>query len=123
MRPLTSASSATLLKRIDNATGGELRSLVMSSPTTCTLTLSVQDRNRGFDWINIVFEVSGLSDARMLDDNKLAFVDMSDGITIVFDKERAGLGIGTYNSIDALRSSTLYLIGNSIKYAEADFSD
>ena len=86
------------------------------------LRMSVQDKNRGFDWLDIIFEVNGITNAQLLDDGKLAYVDMSEGISIIMDGECVGLGVGSYASIDALQSSPLFFIGSGIKYAETDFS-
>ncbi len=123
MRPLISSSASILLERIEHTKGGELRSIIMQDPTTFTLTFSVQDRNRGFDWINIAFEISGIYDARLIDDKKLAFVDMSDGVSILFEDSECGLLFGDYRSLDSAADSVIYMLGDSIKYEELPFSE
>ena len=123
MKPLNQRSAKELLERIDNATNTEIRSLTLIDPTTMQLRLSVQDRNRGFDWIDIILEVGGVNDARLVDDAKLPFVDMAEGLSICYHEEQAGLGIGSYGSLEGLRDSTLFIIGSGIKYAEAEFSE
>ena len=123
MKPLNQRSAKELLERIDNATNTEIRSLTLIDPTTMQLRLSVQDRNRGFDWIDIILEVGGVNDARLVDDAKLPFVDMAEGLSICYHEEQAGLGIGSYGSLERLRDSTLFIIGSGIKYAEAEFSE
>ena len=122
MQPLHSNKTKELLTRINNGIDGEIRSVVMNSPTNFTIELSVQDRNRGNDWINMAFEIDGVSDARLVEDNKLPFVDMSEGITIVFEDGTCALAIGKYSSIEALKDATLYLTGSSLKYEERPFS-
>ena len=122
MKPLLSNKTNELLTRIDNAIEGEIRSVVMNSPMNFTIEFSVQDANRGNDWINIAFEIDGVSDARLIEDNKLPFVDMSEGISIVFEGSVCGLAIGRYSSIEALKDATLYLTGSSVKYEERPFS-
>ncbi len=122
MRPLLSNKTNELLTRIDNAIEGEIRSVVMNSPMNFTIEFSVQDANRGNDWINIAFEIDGVSDARLIEDNKLPFVDMSEGISIVFEGSVCGLAVGSYSSIEALKDATLYLTGSSVKYQERPFS-
>jgi len=99
-----------------------LRSLTLNGPTSASVTLSVQDKQRGFDWIDMTFEMNGLSDAKLVDDGKLGFVDTDDGVTIVFERGLWGFGVGRYGSLEALKSAPLYLIGASLKYAEAPFS-
>lgn len=123
MKPLTGeAAASSLLERILNGEDAMLRSLVLNGPTTAVLTLSVQDKQRGFDWIDIAFEISGMQDAKLVNDNQLDFIDTEDGITIVFEEGEWGLGIGRFGSLEALKSAPLYLIGTTLKYSEAPFS-
>jgi len=121
VKPLTPSGADTLLERILHGEGAMLRSLVPLSPTAARLRMSVQDANRGFDWIDIVFEMQGIADARFLDDTKLAHVDTDEGITLVFDNGIWGIGVGRYSGIEALKSSPLYMVGTSLKYEEAPF--
>lgn len=123
MRPLTASNTSTLIERIDHAKDGELRSIIMKDPTTFTVTFSVQDKNRGFDWINLALEVSSVHDARLIDDSKFNFVDMSDGVSILFEGDDCGLVFGSYNSLTSANDSVMYLIGKSIKYEELPFSE
>jgi len=122
MKPLLSAKSNELLARIDNAIDGEIQSITINSPVNMTIELSVQDTNRGNDWINIAFEIDGVCDARLVDESKLMFVDMGKGITIVFEDGNCGLAVGEYITLEALKDATLYLIGTSLKYEERPFS-
>jgi hypothetical protein len=122
MKPLTQNNVKALLERIDSARGGELRSVTMLDPTTFRVTFSVQDRNRAFDWVDISFELTGVSDARLTDDDKLDFVDMDDGITLLFENGKCALAIGEYRSLTAVSDATMYLVGTSMKYEESAFS-
>ncbi len=122
MKPLTgSADAAKLTERILNGEGGMLRSLTVKGPTTMALRLSVQDASRGFDWIDLVFEMNGVTDAKLLDDKQLSFVDTDEGITLRYENGVWGIGVGRYESLEALKSSPLYLTGTSLKYEEAPF--
>ena len=123
MKPLLSNKTTELLTRIDKAIDGELYAVTMNSPLNFTIELSVQDQNRGHDWINIAFEVDGISDARLIEDEKLSLVDMSEGISIVFEGATCAVGVGNYNSVESIKSATLYLIGSSLKYEERPFAD
>lgn len=123
MKPLSSSSASELLERIEYAKDGELRSINMKDPATFTVTFSVQDKNRDFDWINIVFEISGIYDARFIDDDKFRFADMSDGITILFENDDCGLLFGNYGSLATANDSVMYMIGKFIKYEELPFSE
>ena len=122
MKPLLSNQIPELLTRIDNAIDAQLVSVTMNNPQNFTLELSVQDKNRGYDWINIAFEIDGIIDAKLLDEEKISMVDMSDGLTILAEEKYYGIAVGRYKSIDALKDAVLYLIGSSIKYEERPFS-
>ena len=121
MKPLTNAS--TLLDRIDHAIDGMIRSVTIQSPSVITITLSVQDKGREYDWINIAFEVSGIMDVQLVDESKLSFLDISEGISIIMDGHQAGIGIGRSSNINNLKDLPLYLLGDSIKYEELNFSE
>ncbi len=123
MKPLLAKQLTELLDRIDHAIDGELISVTMNHPQNFTLELSVQDKNRGYDWINIAFEFDGIFDANLLDDSKLSLIDMSDGITMLFEEGYYAFGVGRYNNITALKSSTLFLVGKSLKYEERPFNN
>jgi len=123
MKPLLANKSRELLTRIDNAIDGELYAVTMNSPLNFTIELSVQDKNRGYDWINIAFEIDGVSDARLIEDEKLSFVDMSEGITVLFEDGICAIGVGKYDSLESIKSATLYLVGSTIKYEERPFNN
>ena len=123
MKPLTTANEAKQLgRRILDAEGAMLRSLDVTGPTSARLRLSVQDKHRGFDWIDMTFEINGMNDARLVDDKTLGLINTDDGITMLFEDSVWGIGIGRYRSLEALKSSPLFIIGTSLKYEEAPFS-
>ena len=122
MRPILAKQLTNLLDRIDHAIDAELISVTMNHPHSFIVELSVQDKNRGYDWINIAFEVDGIMDANLLVNDKLSMVDMSEGITVLFEAGHYAFGVGHYKNIAALKSATFYLIGNSLKYEERSFS-
>jgi hypothetical protein len=123
VKPLaTAASAAVLCERILNGEGAMLRSLTVDGPASASLTLSVQDKQRGFDWIDLTFEMSGMNDARLVEDSQLDFIDTDEGLTVLFEGGLWGIGIGRYGSLEALKSAPLYFIGTSLKYGEAPFS-
>jgi hypothetical protein len=77
-----------LLDRIDFARQGEIRSLTPLSPTSIEIRFSVQDIARGYDWIDVLFRLEGVSDAKLVSDNVLRGLDMSEGITVEMDSNR-----------------------------------
>lgn len=123
MKPLLANKTTELLTRIDNAVDGELYAVTMNSPLNFTIELSVQDKNRGYDWINIAFEIDGVHDARLIEDEKLSLVNMSEGVSILFEDGTCAVGVGKYNSIESIKSAGLYLIGTTVKYEERPFNN
>jgi hypothetical protein len=123
MKPLSQSTAKELLKRLDDIKGSEIRQITMISPTCFKIEVSVQDANRGYDWINIIFEVSGVTDAKLIDDVKLNYVDMSEGISIVFEDARVGLGNIEATTLERLKEAQFYLLGSSIKYEELPFRE
>ena len=121
MKPLLPNNFTELLTRIDNAIDGELISVTMNNPKNFTLELSVQDKHRGYDWINMAFEIDGIIDARLADDNAFSLIDMSEGISIIEADGTIGLCIGKYSTLSALKDAKLFLLGQSIKYEERAF--
>ena len=122
MKPLSAGAVAALLERIQNGEGAMLRSVHVADPQTIALRLSVQDKQRGFDWIDMVFELHGIRDAVLVDETKLERLDTADGITVCYENGEWGVGIGRYRSLESLRSAPLFLVGSSLKYEEAPFS-
>ena len=116
MKPITNIDE--FLKRFNNFKDGEFRSIEVSSPTTMLVTLAGQDNARAFDWISLKLEFNGISDARILDNSKLAFVDMSDGISIINEDTKLAFGIGECYNISNIKSSTCYVECSSIKFEE-----
>ena len=121
MTPLLPQKFQELLTRIDQAKDGELISVTMNNPTNFTIELSVQDKNRGYDWINIAFEVDGINDAQLLDNKSLSLVDMSEGISLIEENGEVGICVGKYSALTALRDAKLFLLGQSVKYEERPF--
>lgn len=105
------------MERIDHAKDGQLRSITVLSPTSIAIRFSVQDRARGFDWIDIVFQVDGVNDAKLISEPLISSMDMSEGITVESD----GMAIGAYKG--RLREASMYITGASIGYEELPYND
>jgi len=118
MKPLNKNDLKSFLKRFDDAKGGELVSLEMITPVNFKIALTVQDTDRGFDWVNLNFELLGVSDAKLLDDKALKAVNMQEGINISFEEDGVKIGFGS----DEYLSSPLYLCATTLKYEETSFS-
>ena len=109
------------LQRFDNFKDAELRSLEVLSATHIKLIIAVQDSARAFDWITLEIDFIGVSDARLLEQNKLSFVDMSEGVSLLHVNKEFAFGIGACYNIQAIKNSTLYIISQDVKYQEGQF--
>ncbi len=121
MKPLLQKDLESFLKRFDNFKEGELRSVEIVSPTLITVTLAGQDGGREFNWVSVVLEFSGVNDAKLLEDSKLSFVDMSDGISIVHEDGNFAFGIGECYNLSSVKNSLFQVISSSLKYEEREF--
>jgi len=120
MTPLTANTLKKLLERIDFAHHGEIRSLTPLSPTSIEIRFSVQDIARGYDWIDVLFRIDGVNDAKLVSDNVLRGLDMSEGITVEMDASSCALAIGSYSG--RCDEAPFYIIGTSIAYEELPFN-
>ncbi|MCI4406081.1 MAG: hypothetical protein JHC35_02195 [Sulfuricurvum sp.] len=119
VKPLSASTLKKLMERIDNAAQGEIRSLTPLSPTSIEIRFSVQDVARGYDWIDVAFRIDGVSDAKLVSDNVLRSLDMSEGITVELTPNSAALAIGRYSG--RCVESPFYIVGASIGYEELPF--
>ena len=120
MKPIPNNLNA-FLERFNHFKDAEFRSMDIISPLQIKLTFALQDAARAFDWITITLEFNGVNDARLLEPNRLAFVDMSDGANIVKDGNLFAFGIGERYNISNIKNSICYLIANDLKYEEGLF--
>lgn len=120
IKPLSASALKNLMERIDNAAQGEIRSLTPLSPTAIEIRFSVQDIARGYDWIDVAFRIDGVHDAKLVSDNVLRGLDMSEGITVELTPSGAALAIGSYSG--RCDEAPLYIFGASIGYEELPFS-
>jgi hypothetical protein len=109
------------LKRFENFRDSEFKNIEIKSPTEISLSFALQDSAREFDWIVLELVFSGVSDARLIDTDKLAFIDMSDGITILKDDQSIAFGISECYNIKSIKTSVCYIIASSLKYYEKKF--
>jgi len=109
------------LERFCNFKDAQFRSLEILSPTEIQLTFAVQDTARDFDWITLELQFTGVIDARLLEESKLQFIDMSDGATLLHVNNEFAFGIGACYNIQAVKNSTLYIISKELKYKEGQF--
>jgi len=121
MRPLLPSEITKFLDRFNSFKESEIRSLKVSSPTEIQLVLTAQDKARGFDWITVTFLFNDIDNARLIDENKLSYVSMDDGITIINENQLFAFAVGKYQSLQSAQEAQLYLISKTIKYNESEF--
>lgn len=121
VKPLSAKTLTALCERIDYARDGEIHSLTPLSSTSIEIRFSVQDKARGFDWIDVVFVIGGIIDARLVSDNALKMISLDEGITVEMDNTKAGLAIGGYKG--RMEDAQLYILGTTIGYEEHEFGD
>jgi len=109
------------LERFEHFKDAEWRLLEIESPTQMKAVFAVQDKARAYDWITIAFTFTGVSDARLLDGNRISHVDMSEGINIIKDENLFAFGIGECYNVDTVKNSSCYIIASGIKYEEGQF--
>lgn len=119
VKPLSATQATELLTRYDRVQGGELHAVRLGSATRVTLVFGVQDRHRGFDWIDWILEIDGVADARLPE--QTAHLDFEAGVTLVFEGGQCSIAVGEYGRLEALRDAPLYVIGTSMKWDEAPF--
>ena len=118
MKSLSKNDLKAFLERFDDVRGGGLVSLEMITPVSFKIVLTAQDKNRAFDWVNLNFEFTGVSDARLLGDNAIKAVDMEEGININYTDEGIEVGFGSQEYL----SSPLRLRTEVLKYEESPFT-
>ena len=112
MKPLLAKDLPSFLNRFGNFVDVEFRNVKIISPTTIDITIAAQDEARGFDWLTIDFEFCNVSDASLIDNDKLLHIDMEDGINIIYQDN---------NFIFKTNNSTFQIISSTIKFQEGQF--
>ena len=121
MKPLLAKELANFLNRFGNFVDGEIRSIDIISPTSMKLVLAGQDQARGFDWLTVELEFDGVSDARLIDGAKLALLDMSNGISLLYEDSNFYFGIDNYDTVSSITNSISYITSSTLKYQEGSF--
>jgi len=121
MKPLNSSDIVKFLERFDDFKGSEIRSLEIVSQTEVEMTLTAQDKARAFDWVTVTIKFFDIRDAQLIEEKKLNFIDMSEGITFINDAGIFAFGVGKFTRIEAIKESSFYIVSKTIKYQEGTF--
>lgn len=123
MKPLLKKDLNLFLQRFNYFIDSELRHVQIVSPTTICIILAAQDSARAFDWITVELEFSGVNEAKLLDENRISFLDMSDGITLLNEDNLFAFAVSKCSNISTVKSSTCHVVALSVKYKEGLFSN
>ena len=121
MKPLLAKDLGSFLQRFENFQGAELRNIEVLSPTTLKVTMATQDSARAFDWISMELEFNNVEDAKLLEATKLSFVDMSEGITLIYEDKKFAFAITNGYNINNIQDAQCYIVSESLKYQESNF--
>ena len=121
MKPLLAKELANFTSRFGNFVDAKIRSIEVVSPTAMKVVFGCQDSARGFDWLSINLECSNVVDAKLIDNNKLSMIDMSDGISLIYEDGNFAFGIGNYDKQTNIKSASSYIISSTLKYEEGPF--
>jgi hypothetical protein len=121
MKPLLAKDLANFTSRFANFVDAEIRSFKIISPSVIQAIIACQDSSRGYDWLTLNIEFSTITDAKIIEDAKLSLIDMSDGLSIIFQENSFAFALGKYNNISGIKNALCYIISSNIKYEEQSF--
>ena len=106
-----------LLEKFDNFKYAEFRSIQTLSKTSMLLTFIVQDDD-GEETDKVVFQLDGVNEARLIENNVLAYLDMTDGISIIqYNDDIYAFSLGKSNDdLLAIKNTPLYAIASGISF-------
>jgi len=109
------------LERFLNFKDAEFSSLEIINPTEIHVSFRVQDKARDFDWISLSLKFFGVKNARLIENSKLSFLDMSDGVSIITEDGILAFALGEYNTLKTIQNAPLFIIASDMKYTEGEF--
>ena len=121
MKPLIKKELSAFVERFDNFKDAEFRSCQILSPIEMKLVFAVQDAARAHDWITVELEFNGVSDAKLVDENKISFISMGDGASIIENDNSFAFAIGECYNVSSIKNSVCYIISKNLKYKEGLF--
>ncbi len=112
MKPLAKNDLKEFLDRFEYFKDGEFRNIEIESPTNMIFFFGVQDSLRGYDWVEIKLKFDSISEASLLENSDLSYVDMSEGVDIKHS--------GTEFAFE-IKNSTCKVKASHLKHEEGSF--
>ena len=120
MKPLSYTMLEDFLYRFENFVNSELNEIDIITPTSIKLMISTQDRQRSFDWIGLDFLFEEVVEANLVENDKLKYIDMDDGLSIIYENGLFYFMIGDYKTVNGTKDALCYIVSKSLKYREAE---
>ena len=120
MKPLMHSGLADFLYRFESFANAELSDIEIITPTSIKMELSTQDRQRSFDWIGLDFLFEEVVEANLIESEKLKYIDMDDGLTILHENGLFYFMVGNYKTSNGTKDALCYIISKSLKFQESE---
>ncbi len=111
MKPLLKKDLPAFIQRFENFKDAEFRSLKVLSPSEMRIDFALQDAARDYDWISISLEFTNVTDASIVNEDKIHLLDMSGGASLFFKE----------NFTFKITNTSFYIKASSIKFQEDPF--
>ena len=103
-----------VLEKFDNFKYAEFKSIQTLSKTSMLLTFIVQDDD-GEETDKVTFQLDGVNEARLIENNVLSYLDMTDGISIIKYSDIYAFSLGKSNDdLLAMKNTPLYATASEI---------
>jgi len=124
MKPLTQFDIKGFLDRFNDFKDAEITDIEIITPVKLKISFNVQDKSRGYDWIGLEILFDGVLNAKLLEEKKLNFFNLNDGLSIIYGNGLYHCMSGSFKSIDMLEDALCYTVSKSLKFrqTQANFS-
>ncbi len=117
-KPLTPHALKSFLDRFDFESAS-YNALDILSPSSLKLTLTLQDKKRGYDWIGLELTFNEVIDAKLVESAKLAFIDGSN-FTLFYHDGLFFYNSDGYTTKDGTNNALVYIIAKTLKTREIE---
>ena len=120
MKPLIQSGLEDFLYRFESFANAEVFNIDVISPTSIKIEINTQDRQRSFDWIGLDILFEDVVEANLIENKKLKYVDMDDGLSILYENGLFYFMVGDYKTPNGTKNALCYIISKSLKFQEAE---